>query len=210
MHKNIRIITMHKRVRIVAGRVIPLGLLILALLAVGAGAAAGTILAGKVTGEMPVAVSQALLVENVTNVKSAVPADDSVVTQQVFDNFGNIHAANRFIGVKSDDNTAFQAAAELAVGDWTEINLQLKNASANDLVALLILDVPQGLEVEAFGDGAYVHNVTRVGPNTWKFIVKGGTNKSVAGSLLNLIVSVDDDAAPGYYGISGVLKQIAY
>ena len=207
-------------------KLIPISLVVLALAAAGAGAAAGTILAGKVTGEVPVAVSQALLVEAVSNTKLPVTPDatkdEAVMTQQVFDNWTMVHIANRFIGVKSDDNTGFQAGMEIATGDWTEVNLQLKNASANDLVALLTLDVPQGLEVEAFGstyaDNAAdapnydldVTNVTRVGLNTWKLIVKGGTNKDDVDSLLHLIISSDDDSPPGYYSISGTIKQIAY
>ena len=53
---------MIKRVRVFVKKAIPAWLLVMVLVVCGAGAAAGTVLAGKVTGEMPVAVSQALLV----------------------------------------------------------------------------------------------------------------------------------------------------
>src|SRR3989304_4176915 len=67
---------MNKSVLAGKKKLIPIGLLVLALVAAGAGAAAGTILAGKVTGEVPVAVSQALLVHSApTNTDPGVGDD---------------------------------------------------------------------------------------------------------------------------------------
>ena len=200
-------------------RLIPIGLLVLAMVAVGAGAAAGTILAGRVTAVMPVAVSQALLVHSApTNVSGTVAdavevASPGSVPQQVIDNSGMIDYANRFVGVRSDDRTGFQSAMELAVGDWTEVKLPIKNASSNQLVGLLTLDVPAGLEVEVYTDNSTgTHSAVRIGLNTWKFLVDGGANNgaTVTDGWLHIVISVDDDAPPGYYDISGTIKQIAY
>ena len=126
---------MTKSVRILGKKAIPIWLLVLALVACGAGAAAGTVLAGRVTGEIPVAVSQALLTD--APVWQASLSTDANQPQQLYDHITWVAIPNRYIGVVADDNTAFQAAAELAVGDWAAFNLPLKNASQNSLVAEL-------------------------------------------------------------------------
>jgi hypothetical protein len=205
---------MKSSVRIMGKKAIPIWLLVIALVACGAGAAAGTVLAGKVTGEVPVAVSQALLTE-APDWKDSLASDNTTQPQQVYMHATWVHAPNREFGAVADDNTAFQAAAELATGDWAVFNLPLKNASDVELIGLLTLSVPDCLEVEVFqaksdAGGSHVHNVVRVGMNTWKFKLDAEAEYCDPDDALAILVSVDDYCMPGYYNIEGTIKQIGY
>jgi hypothetical protein len=210
---------MSKSVKILGKKALPIWLLVVVLVACGAGAAAGTVLAGKVTGEVPVAVSQALLTQVPVWKASLTNTTEAEVTQQVADHATMVAMPNRSFGAVADDNTAFQAAAEMAVGDWAYFYLPLKNASENELIGLLTLSVPECLEVEvfqAFHTGTHVSEVVRIGLNTWKFTLDkladyvgdNGVADPIDG--LGIVISVDDTCAPGYYTISGEIKQIAY
>jgi hypothetical protein len=203
---------MSKSVKILGKKAIPIWLLVIALVACGAGAAAGTVLAGKVTGEVPVAVSQAILVDTPD---WEAPGDDANQPQQVYDHalLGYLdNLPNRYFGAVADDNTAFQAAAELAVGDWAAFNLPLKNASDVELVALVTLSVPECLEVEIYAPTTSVNigDVVRIGLNTWKVQVSADAHYDPTDDCLMVVISVDDTCAPGYYTISGEINQIPY
>lgn len=203
---------MTKHVRIL-GKVIPIWLVIIGLVASGAGAAAGTVLAGKVTGEVNVAASQALLVGAPEWVEDVLDADENQ-PQQVYNaaDAGWINEPNRGIGTRSDDNTAFEAAAELAIGDWSAFNLPIKNASDVPLTALLTIDVPEGIEVEVYAGelAGNIQNPVRIGLNTWKFVVEAEAEYDSTDDCLMIVVNVDDTTPPGYYTFYGELKQIAY
>ncbi len=201
---------MSKSVKILGKKAIPVWLLVIALVACGAGAAAGTVLAGKVTGEIPVAVSQAILTE--APIWTVILDEPTVQPQQVNLHFDWVHVPVRTFGAAADDNTAFQAAAEMAVGDWAAFNLPLKNASQNELIALVTLSVPECLEVEVYAPALATNilDVVRVGLNTWKVRVLAGAEYNDVFDCLMFVVSVDDTCAPGYYTISGQINQIPY
>lgn len=214
---------MSKRVKILGKKTLPVWLLVFVLVASGAGAAAGTVLAGKVTGEVPVAVSQALLTEAPVWTANVTNPNGNDVTQQVDLHRAWVHLPNRYFGAAADDNTGFQAAAELAVGDWATFYLPLKNASENELIGCLTLNVPGCLEVEVFpaSDTTYaatnVYEVVRIGMNTWKFSLAADAEyvsddpvNVVPIDGLAILISIDDNCAPGYYNISGEIKQISY
>ncbi len=212
---------MYRKISILGKKAIPIWLLAMLLVACGAGAAVGTVLAGKVTGEIPVAVGQALLTHAPVWLTDATFGADSGQPQQVNRHAEWVNAPNRSFGAVADDNTAFQAAAELAVGDWAAFNLPLKNASENDLIGLLTLDVPACLEVEVYADAdaaagespqpaVNVTQVVRVGMNAWKLTLDADAEYDLTEDVLTVVISVDDDCAPGYYTISGTLQQIPY
>jgi len=206
---------MRKGMHIFGGNKIPMWLIVVALIASGAGAAAGTVLAGRVTAEVPVAVSQALLVCDPSWLTSLDDTVSQDAPQQLYNHLDWVHAPNRGIAVVADDHTGFQAAAELAIGDWVAFKLPIKNASDNDLVAELFLSVPDCLEVEVFSDldlqGNDVGNPVRTGLNTWKFEVGAAADCNTdTTDILYVVVSVDDDCMPGYFSIIGTLKQISY
>ncbi len=201
---------MSKRVKILGKKALPIWLLVIVLVASGAGAAAGTVLAGKVTGEVPVAVSQALLTD--APIWQASIGGDIGQPQQVRVHHDFVAEPNRHFEAVADDNTAFQAAAEIAVGDWAAFNLPLKNASTNPLVGLVTLSVPECLEVQVYSSNSSLNitNVVRIGLNTWKVIVKADAEYDPIDDCLMFVISADDTCAPGYYTISGDLKQIPY
>jgi hypothetical protein len=212
---------MYRRILILGKKAIPIWLLAMLLVACGAGAAVGTVLAGKVTGEIPVAVGQALLTRAPIWLSDATFGADSGQPQQVYTHAEWVAAPNRSFSAVADDNTAFQAAAELAIGDWAAFNLPLKNASTNELIGLLTLDVPQCLEVEVYADAdtiagespnpaSNVTEVVRIGMNAWKLKLAAAAEYDTITDVLTVVISVDDDCAPGYYTISGTLQQIPY
>jgi hypothetical protein len=108
------------------GKSIPLWLLVLACVAIGSGAAMGTVLAGDINGIMPVAVSQSILVDSL-----GLGVDDITYSDGTF--------LNRAFAATADDDTAFQVATEIAVGDKFIISLPLRNASDNPMVGLITL-----------------------------------------------------------------------
>ncbi len=201
---------MSKSVKILGKKAIPVWLLVIALVACGAGAAAGTVLAGKVTGEIPIAVSQAILTE--APVWTTILDEPTVQPQQVNLHYDWVFEPNRSFGAAADDNTAFQAAAEMAVGDWAAFNLPLKNASNVDLIALVTLSVPECLEVEMYAPALSVNigDVVRIGLNTWKVQVLADAEYDTTDDCLMVVISVDDTCDPGYYTISGQINQIPY
>lgn len=196
---------MSKRVRLL-GKTIPVWLLILALVAAGWGAAVGTVLSGKVVGEMPVTVSQALEVGTPVNPDDVDwESNDFTGPQSVALAWGTEIKADRFIGTVSDDQTAFQAAAEFDAGDKLIILVPLKNASNQDLVAELNINYPDGFTVEVVSadqfvkdqdpdpgdmyikiggndvtetDNAYTKNMVRTSLTSWKFEVTKDADKT--------------------------------
>ncbi len=211
----------------IIGAAIPIWLLVFAVIVAGAGAAIGTIIVGQIRGEVPVTVSQALCVGEPVFV-----ADDTDwintnpvmgITGQTLPN--NHYLPDRYIGSASDDCTAFQAAAEVDTGDLFLILLPLENASNEDLIAELTLDIPDGITVECFSvdqeSGSthdYTQSLTRTGLNTWKFkllrqaekTVPSSTNPSNWDDSIGIVVALSDTIQPGSYIISGDLKQVSY
>ncbi len=229
MHRKVEIPgAIRRKARILGKGAIPLWLIVLALVVAGAGAAVGTILAGKVTGEIPVTISQALEVGRprihddsqkleeggstygVTIMPQSVDALDGdhsnseVAADSIFD-------PDRWIGVVNDEQTAFQFAAEIDQHDWYVFYVPLKNASNQDMTVQLKMQVPNGLTVEVMDtDTAMVDNVTRVGLNTWKFNLDADADKSDEEDAIYIVVAASDTIAPGFYTIEGELLQISY
>jgi len=194
-------------------RHIPLWLLILALVAAGVGAAVGTILSGRIIGEIPVTVSQALLVGE-PQFPDEMPDD---VERQTLTRIEPT-APDRAIGIVSDDQTSFRAGAEIDTGDCYIIQLPLKNASEQDLSAELTIDIPDCIEVEVFGsdeesDSSDDHTlyVTRVGYGVWNFRVSymAEFEDSDFSDSVGIVVCADDDCAPGFYMLNATLTQIS-
>ncbi len=119
------------------GKSIPLWLLVIFCIAIGSGAAMGTVLAGDISGEIPVAVSQSILVDSVGfDIDDVTYTDGSVI--------GRAHVST------ADQNTAFQVATEIAVGDKFLISIPVINASNNPIIGLITLEQcsPGGLQLD--------------------------------------------------------------
>ncbi len=212
-----------RKVKILGKKAVPLWLLMLALIVAGAGAAVGTILVSRGTGEVPVTVSQALLVgqpvaagsttgENLTDDVDNEPQATEV-------ELGAMFLPDRSIGVHNDDQTGFQFAAEIDTGDIFAFWLPLKNASNQDMIVELTLNFPDCIEVEVVDNDTgsdNIENVTRTGYNTWKFEVLSDAEKDPASATTGsedsilIIVQYDDPCLPGYYTMTGEIRQIAY
>ena len=216
---------MKKKVTIL-GKVLPIWLIAILLIASGAGAAVGTVLQGNVVGEMPVAVSQALLVGTPVGAGGADAGVDISGNvdgaQSTAAEIANLTLADRFIGVVSDSGTAFQAAAEIDQGDIYAFWLPLNNASDEDLTAELTLNFPECAEVEVLrglegsGSDANIGGVVRTSFNTWKVTVDADAAGAEAGAIdpnedsILIMVQIDDNCAPGYYSLSGEIHQISF
>jgi len=167
------------------GRRIPAWLLILALIAAGAGAATGTVLATKITAKIPVTVDQAIVLGAAPTVSGA---DNSIAT-------------------KSDDNTAFTAGMELNNGDSATVALAIQNkSSASMVVKLTLWGVPSGatLSVSSSDDAS---NVTRVGKYTWLFNLAANSDNTAD---ITITVALADDMKPGFYEINGKIEPVNY
>jgi hypothetical protein len=200
-------------------RSIPVWLLIAALVVSGAGAAVGTVLAGKVTGEVPVTVSQALLVDTplVTSgsVSGASYKSDGAPQTIYQKNDSNLVITSepaRHIATVKDDHTAFQVAAEIGTGDAFAFALPFKNASSQDMVAQLKLVFPEGISVEAYAPTTATSiypNLVRTGLYTWKLQIKTGADYGST-DIIKIVVAAADDLMPGFYTIEGQISQISY
>lgn len=183
---------------------------ILALIASGAGAAAGTVLSGYVQGEVRVAVGQPLQVE-----KPSV---------------SGIPSGRAWFGAVSDRSTEFSAAAALYQGEDAIIEVPIVNrADVDHIIEITVtapdLPVPQGaspgdysISLEVDGSGI-VNDVVRIGPNRWKgtldYDAGGRSNPSprVAPNPfdgLKITLALGDLLPPGYYEVSGEVHVIAY
>lgn len=106
------------------------------LLVASAGAAAGTILSGKLAGIMPLSVSRSLGIDQRT-----LGQDD--VT------YGDGSDVPRAVAVASDDGSGMQVASEVAVGDKFIIAVPLRNNSHEPITGIITLEsVPAGLDLE--------------------------------------------------------------
>jgi len=203
-------------------KTLPVWLLVTALVVAGAGAAVGTVLAGNVTGEMPVTVSQALLVADPVFVDTDGDwTDGNPPVQGVDRQTMCLHheLPDRSLGNASDDHTAFLAAAEVDTGDKYLIKLPLKNASEQDMKVLLTLDYPDGITAECFAadeesqsgtDNA--RSIVRTGLYTWVFELDALAEYDVTTwhDCIGIQIAVSDVMAPGFYYVTGQLEQIDY
>ena len=213
---------MSKKVKLFGLKALPIWLLVVALVAGGAGAAVGTILAGNVVAEIPVTISQALEAGKpvawsgssfdssvVDNMPQGVDALDGVIESP--GDVDTVVAPDRSIGAVNDTQTAFQFAAEIDQHDFYIFWVPLKNASNQDMTVQLKMQVPNGLTVEVMDAyGSTVDNMTRVGLNTWKFDLDAEADKSDEADAIYIVVAASDTVAPGFYTITGELLQISY
>jgi len=205
-------------------KTIPVWLLVGALTTAGAGAAVGTVLAGNVTGEMPVTISQALLVADPVFVEDdgdwEATGDATEIQGVDRQTLSGHHAKpDRSLGNASDNHTAFIAAAEVDTGDKFLLCIPLKNASDQDMKAQLILDYPEGITVECFASDEEsqsatdnARNIVRTGMYTWIFELYAAAEYDATGwqDCIFVNVAVSDVMAPGFYYLNGQLEQLDY
>ena len=180
------------------GRKFPAWLLALALTVSGVGAAVGTVLAPKIGGEIPVTVSQALLIDE----DVAIPVGLSSTSPSPI---------SRWIGTVEDGGTAFTFGMEACNGDHVRFYVYLENKSAQDLVGRVKLsDVPKGItiDISSYGSGD-ISSVTRVGRYEWLFKVSGSCGAGDDDGLY-IDVALADNMKPGFYKIKGFIEPVNY
>lgn len=169
---------------------------VLSVLAVGAGAAAGTVLQGDIQGAVPISVSQALVVDKPQ--PHNFPPDRS------------------FFGSTSDDHTKFAIALEMHRGESLTALVPIINRSSGAAVAefsVIVPNVPSmvegvpGLSLQVGGTGV-IDDVVRVTPDTWTFTVEAGVNGAASSPPdgILLIFTVAPTAMSGYFEITGRIK----
>jgi len=178
-------------------------IIVFSLIAVGAGAAAGTVLSGQIEGEVNVAVSQPLMVES-----PSIPG---------------LPSGRAWFGAASNEGTQFSAAAQLYQGESAVIEVPIINKAEVDHVVEItitapVLSVPSGanaadysinLEVEGSGD---IIDVVRIGPYKWKCTTPA-TSQGTASSPfdgIEITVALGDMVPPGYYELTGMMQVVPY
>ena len=132
------------------GKKLPAWMLLAALVVVGAGATTGLVLKDSISGYTTIAVSQAILIEDVT---SGGTEDE-------------------FLATIDDDGSAFAAHFEANNGDMLQLNITVKNVGgSDDIVAIITWEIPEGISMEEINDEA-----VPTGPGSWRFAVDGGSN----------------------------------
>ena len=184
MKKLIR--TLEHKVRV--GRFgLPVWTMALAIMAIAAvaGQAVGPDLSGEVTGKAGVVVSQTVVLD-------AAPA--------------TANTNDDYIGTRNDEGTEFTVAIETQVGQNSGFSLSVGNASGASANAVLTLNVPAGLDVDAEGTND-ASSFAQLSKNTYLFVVDNSTDSSTVD--ITVTVESKDDAAPGFYTITGKIIQVA-
>jgi hypothetical protein len=107
------------------------------------------------------------------------------------------------LAVLNDEGTHFTAAIEPHVGDTYMLVLELDNLSEADASALLELEVPEGVDVDAMAVGAIA--AAQQGRTSWLVQVPD----TLTEGQLRLVFRVRDGEDPGVYTLTASLTQIA-
>ena len=179
-------------------------LIAVAVLAIGGGAAAGTVMWGGLDARIPITVSQALAAEQ--------PQPQGFAS------------GRKFFGSVSDDQTKFSFALEAYRGDSLTVLVPVINRSSEDTVAEFSITLPEvptliegmpGLRVEVSGSGV-MDDVVRISPGSWTFTADAeanGLNPTVDPTTpdgLFITVSVAQTAMSGYYDITGWIRAVEF
>ena len=165
------------------GKKLPAWLLLAALVVVGAGAATGLVLKDQINGTTTIAVSQALAVTAVT---SGGGDEDE------------------FLATIDDDGMAWAAHFEANNGDTLELEVTVYNyGGSDDIVALLTMDVPDGITVNIEGDDDAGDNVVQVAHHQWKFVVDNTDDNT-----LDITLAIEEAQATGFYEISSTIVPL--
>ena len=179
------------------------GLAAMAIAAV-AGQAVGPVLSGSVSGSVGVVVEQ--------TVRLGDPGDIGDVSGLYGPGaeFGGPEVnpdADDFAATVNDEGTGFTVAVETDMGQETAVGFDLYNDSGQTANAMLQLNVPAGIDVELNGNDGVTE--AQLGPNTWLLTIPDDTAHPAPDGFMDLIISSKDNAAPGFYTITGTLVQIS-
>jgi len=204
---------------------LPGWIIVAACVITGAGAAVGAVLAGNVTGDIPVTVSQSILVSTpIIELHSQTGADlHADGAPQTIYNYNGAQVMtsqpDRYIASVGDDRTSFEVAAELNTGDAFLFSIPAKNASDQDVVAEITLQMPEGISAGLFipwesfysspsNPNGNILGLVRAGANKWIISINSDAEYDLRYDLINVVISTSDCIQPGFYNVSGTIKQI--
>ena len=162
------------------GKRLPAWMLLAALIVVGAGATTGLVLKDSISGYTTIAVSQAILIEDV----SSSGTEDE------------------FLATIDDDGSAFAAHFEANNGDTLQLNIDVMNVGgSDDIVAIITWEIPDSISMEEVNDVA-----VPTGPGSWRFAVpSGGAAFSVQ---LQFEIAIEDAAPTGFYELTASITPV--
>ena len=178
--------TMGRKIRL--GRYgLPVWSMALALVAIAAvaGQAVGPVLAGSVTGKAGVVVSQTVVL------------DAAPTTANTNDDFA---------ATVNDEGTEFTVAIETQVGQYSGFSLSLGNLSGANANGILELNAPAALDIYAQGAND-ASSFAQLNKTTYLMVVDNATSNATAD--VTVTIESKDDAAPGFYTITGRIIQVA-
>lgn len=107
------------------------------------------------------------------------------------------------LAVLNDEGTHFTAAIEPHVGDTYMLIIHLENLSDADASAMLEVDVPEAIDVDAYAVGAI--EAAQLGKRSWLVRIPS----TISEGDLRLVFKVRDNQDPGFYNVNARLYQIA-
>ena len=115
-----------------------------------------------------------------------------------------VTGADDFVVTANDEGTSFTAAIELHIGDSPILKLDVDNGSDVSGNAVLELTAPAGLDIAVDETGSDIEEA-QMTRTTWLLTVNTGDSDAT----LDITLSLKDDMQPGFYSISGRIKQVA-
>lgn len=184
----------------IMGIAAPLWLLVGAAATAAAGVTVANVVAGQITGDLPVTISQALVLDS--------ESQGACITVETA-------TCNSHTISCSPGGTAFQAAVETFPGEYYELRLGLVNRSSQTLFGLLTVSYPSGFTVSVIPSWDRVDQVTQLTYNTWKFRVLQGAagdrnNDGTIEDYLQVRVALSPELRPGFYSLGGRIEQLSY
>jgi hypothetical protein len=176
---------------------------VLLLVVIGAGVAIAVSAGGAISGRVPLAVGQPLmLLEPEWLATGELPPTLPPTIPSPY-----VSRPNREYTAVGDDGTAFSVAAEMATGDQVAFKLPIANQSERSLVCQLELALPESVQAEVYSpDISFIESVMRLGPATWKFVLpRRETNQEMD---YIIVVIAADDTVPLISTIQGELTPL--
>ena len=188
------------QVRIFGKYHIPKWVLGIVLVAAGAGAAVGPVLAPKLMGRTAITATQALQFATSATFGWGYDFDENVPTP------GSVPGNARTYYSVNDTRTQFTVGFDMIpTSSVLWVNVPVKSISNNQILAKLTLDVPDGISVDVIDSDDYSSplstQVGRLGANTWEMNFQ-------ADSTINVyyIFGLANGTPPGFYTARGVIE----
>jgi hypothetical protein len=126
------------------------------------------------------------------------------ITQSLTLRMGTVTGGDGLV-TTNDDGTRFTIAVESQVGSTFTISMALCNKSNNPLVGQLDLQPALNINVSKADD---ITGIGRVGQTSWKFNMDSACDDFTPDLIIT--ISIPGNVAPGFGGITGTIRQVAF